>query len=69
MLDNRDTARALRVMDIERMEREVSESKRKIIECLDDRTILEIVLNSCARIEAKLNEINNNEMESAKHGE
>ena len=46
-----------RAMDLNK-ELEISHSNfNKIIECMDDRTLMECIMKSCARIEAKLQEI------------
>lgn len=57
MKNNQETMAVLRSIETERMLQEHSEARRKIIECMDDRTILEYIMASCARIEERLNKI------------
>lgn len=57
MKNNQETMAILRGIEVEKMLREQSEARRKIIESMDDRTILEYIMTSCARIEDRLKKI------------
>lgn len=57
MKDNKETMREIRRMEVERMLQEQAEVRRKIIACMDDRTKLKYVMQSCARIETELSKI------------
>lgn len=57
MKNNQEEMIILRRIETERILQEQSEARRKIIECMDDRAILEYIMASCARIEDRLNEL------------
>lgn len=57
MKNNQETMTILKGIETERMLQEQSEARRKIIEYMDDRAILEYIIASCARIEDRLNEL------------